>query len=160
MAFDAFLKIDGIPGESVDSKHKGEIQLLSFSWGEQNSGAHTVGGGAGAGKVSMQDFQFAAHESIASPKLFLACASGQHIRTATLTARRSGESPVEFLKLVLTDVLVSAFQAGGSAADGPPTDQVSLNFGRIEFSYTPQLQNGANGTPVTASWDIRANKAT
>ncbi len=160
MAFDMFLKIDGIPGESVDSKHKGEIQLLSFSWGEQNTGAHAVGGGGGAGKVSMQDFHFAAAESIASPKLFLACASGQHIKTATLVARKAGDrSSLEFLKLELTDVLVSSFQSGGSEGETLPVDQVSLNFGRVQFSYTPQRPDGTGGTPVTAGWDIRANKA-
>ena len=90
-AVDYFLKIDGIPGESTDSKHKNEIDIESWSWGEANSGSHAYGGGGGAGKVSVQDFNFTMHVNKASPKLFLACATGQHIKEALLTCRKAGK---------------------------------------------------------------------
>lgn len=78
MAVDYFLKIDGIEGESRDAKHKSEIELGSFSWGETAATAPGGGGGGGAGKVSMQDFVATMRTSKASPALLLACASGQH----------------------------------------------------------------------------------
>src|ERR1700753_4105926 len=81
-AVDYFLKIDGIEGESKDSKHKGEIDLDSWSWGANQSGTYHGGGGGGAGKVAMQDFHFVMKINKASPKLMLACASGEHIKKA------------------------------------------------------------------------------
>src|SRR5689334_13062976 len=86
--FDAFLKIEGIDGESQDSKHKGEIQLESFSWSEHQTGTHAAGGGGGAGKVAMQDFHITKKIDKASPKLMLACADGEHLKKATLVCRK------------------------------------------------------------------------
>src|SRR6059058_3336371 len=98
-AVDYFLKIEGIEGESHDSKHKGEIDLQSWSWSEHQTGAHAGGGGGGAGKVHMDDFHFTMHLNKASPKLFLACATGEHIKKATLVCRKAGKEQVEFLKV-------------------------------------------------------------
>ena len=107
-AVDYFLKIDGIEGESPDHKHKGEIQLESWSFGESQGGTHSSGGGGGAGKVQMQDFHFVMKISKASPKLFLACACGQHIKKAVLVCRKAGKDQQEFLKTTFTDILVSS----------------------------------------------------
>src|SRR6478672_11628700 len=142
MAFDAFLKIEGIEGESTDKTHKGEIEIHSFSWGAANTGTGSVGGGGGAGKVSFQDFSFTMPISKASPNLMLACATGKHFPTATLTCRKAGGSQVEFLKIKLSDILVSSFSNGGLGQgsdikqDELPLDQLSLNFVKIDFLYT------------------------
>ena len=114
MAVDYFLRIEGIEGESADAKHKGEIDVLSWAWGASNSGAVSVGGGTGAGKATIQDLQFTTPLSKASPKLFLACATGQHLKQAKLTAVRAGAKQAEFLTLTLSDVMVSSYQTGGS----------------------------------------------
>src|SRR5260370_38577759 len=98
-AVDYFLKLDGIPGESTDSKHKNEIDIESWSWGQANSGSHAYGGGGGAGKVSMHDFSFTMRINKASPKLFLACATGQHIKGAILTCRKAAKEQQETLKI-------------------------------------------------------------
>ena len=157
---DYFLKIDGIQGESTDSKHKGEIQVESFSWGAVQSGGHGGGGGGGAGKVQMQDFHFVMTVNKASPKLFLACARGDHIKHATFAARSSGgKSQQEFLVYKFSDVLVSSYQTGGSAAgDTLPMDQISFNFRRIDLEYRPQNPNGTLGQPEKAGWDVKAKK--
>ena len=105
MAVDYFLKIDGVPGESADAKHKGEIQLESFSWGETGSGGAGAGGGGGAGKVQMQDLVVTMVVSKASPKLMLACATGKHHKDAVLTARRAGKAQQEFLVFKFKDVV-------------------------------------------------------
>lgn len=159
-AVDYFLKIDGIAGESQDSKHKGEIDLESFSWGATQSGAHAAGGGGGAGKVSFQDFHFVMKINKASPKLMLACANGEHIKKAVLVCRKAGKEQQEFMTVTMSDLLVSSFQTGGSGhADILPTDQISLNFAKLEFEYKEQKPDGTLGGAVKAGYDLKANKA-
>jgi type VI secretion system secreted protein Hcp len=133
VAFDAFLKIDGIPGESKDAKHRNEIDILSFSWGETNPPDRAAGGG---GKVQLQDFHFVMRTQKSSPALMLACASGQHLKEAVLTCRKAGRVPFEFYKITLTDILVSSFQTGGSGGQVLPLEEVSFNFIKGEFQYT------------------------
>ena len=154
---DYFLKLDGIPGESRDVKHKGEIQLESFSWGESNPPAPVRGGGSGAGKVQVHDLNVVKALDKASPKLFLACASGEHIKEATLTARKAGKGQQEFLVFKFTDLLVSAYQTGAGGGEAP-TDQVSFNFATIETEYRPQKPDGSLDAPVKAGWDVKQNK--
>ena len=154
------MKIEGIEGESSDAKHKGEIQLESFSWGETNAGSHSHGSGGGAGKVSMQDFHFVMTVNKASPKLMLACATGEHIKKAILTCRKAGKEQQEFLKVTMSELLVSSYQTGGSGhSDIVPTDQISLNFTKIEWEYKEQKADGNLGAPVKAGWDLKQNKA-
>jgi type VI secretion system secreted protein Hcp len=161
---DYFLKIDGIPGESVDKAHKGEIQLESFSWGESTPnlgpGSHT-GGGTAAGRVQMQDMHVVARVNKASPVLMLACASGKHIKSAVLTVRRTGKQLQDFLVIKMTDLLVSSYQIGGSSASNePPLDQISFNFASIEVDYRPQNPNGSLGAVVSGGWDVVKNVPT
>jgi len=154
----AFIKIAGIDGESQDFMHKGEIDVESWSWGETNAGSFGHGGGGGAGKVAMQDFHFTMKYSKASPKLFLACASGQHLDSAVLTLRRGSEPPFEYLIVTMTDVLVTGYQTGGSGGD-IPTDQVSLAFRTIQFDYMQQDASGLPGEKTSAGWDLGKNKS-
>ncbi len=156
---DYFLKLDGVDGESTDDKHKGEIQLESYSLGETNSSTFSSGGGGGAGKVSMQDFHFVKKVDKASPKLLAACATGEHIKTATLVCRKAGGDQQEFLTVVLSPVLVTSWQNGGSASsDVVPIEQVSLAYGKIEFKYKEQKADGSLGGEVIGGWDVTTNK--
>jgi type VI secretion system secreted protein Hcp len=158
MAIDYFLKIDGVSGESLDSKHKGEIDVESWSWGESNPAQPGGGGGAGAGKVQMQDLVFTTRFSKASPQLILACASGKHFKDAVLTARKAGKGQQEFLTFSLSDVLVSTYQTGGAGGDVLPGDAVSLNFSKIQVEYKPQNPDGSLGSSIKAGWDVKQNK--
>ena len=156
---DFFLKIDGIEGESADSKHKGEIDLESWSWGESQAGTHAGGGGGGAGKVHMQDFHFVMKMNKASPALFLRCATGEHIKKAVLTCRKAGKEQQEYMKVTMSDLLVSSYQTGGSGhAEIVPTDQVSLNFSKVEWEYKEQKADGTLGGATKAGYDLKANK--
>jgi len=160
-AVDYFLKIDGVPGESTDDKHKNEIDVESWSWGATQTGTLAFGGGGGAGKVQFQDFHFATALNTSSPTLMLRCATGEHIKSAILTARKAGDGNAEeFLKVTLTDVLVSSYQTGGAAtpdtpvlvdranalADdvgiiGPPDlprDAVALRYASLQLTQGPQ----------------------
>jgi type VI secretion system secreted protein Hcp len=157
---DYFLKIDGIDGESQDHKHKSEIHLESWSWGESNGGSAAHSGGGGAGKVNMQDFHFVMQINKASPKLALACATGEHLKKAVLTCRRAGKDQQEFFKVTMSDLIVSSFQTGGSThGEVLPTEQISLNFAKIEWEYKEQKADGTLGGAVKAGWDQKQTKA-
>ena len=158
-AVDYFIKFDGIKGESADVKHKDEIDVESWSWGETHGGAAPSGGGGGAGKVSMQDFHFVMRLNRASPGLMKACATGQHIKTATLSGRKAGKGQLDYLTFKFQDVLVSSIQTGGSEdADVLPTDQVSFNFAKLEVEYKPEKADGSLGLAVEFRYDLKANK--
>jgi type VI secretion system secreted protein Hcp len=158
VAVDYFLKIDGVPGESADSKHKGEIELESFSWGETNSAAGSPGTGGGAGKVDVQDVFVTMPVSKASPKLMLSCATGKHHKEAVLTARKAGKSQQEFLVFKFKDVVVTSYQTGGSAQSEILMDQASMGFSSIQMDYRPQKADGSLDTPVKAGWDVKNNR--
>ena len=157
MAVDIFLKLDGIKGESADAKHKDEIHIESFSWGMNQTGAHGSGGGGGAGKVSVHDISITKHVDKSSPLLMLACASGQHIKEALVTVRKAGETPLEYLKIKLTDILISGVQFAGHGSD-LLSENVTLNFAKFQTEYQEQGPDGkAKGGPVLMGWDVKAN---
>jgi type VI secretion system secreted protein Hcp len=157
-AVDYFLQIAGIEGESMDAKHKGWIDVEAWSWGETNP-AEPTGGGGGAGRVQIQDLHFSTRVSKASPKLFLACATGQHFKEAKLVGRKAGASQQEFLTWTFTDLLVTGYQTGGSeAGQVAPGDQVSLIFAKLKVEYRAQKADGSLDKALTAGWDVKSNK--
>ena len=156
---DYFLKIDGVDGESTDDKHKGEIELESWGVGASNAGSFSSGGGGGTGKVAMADFTIVKKTDKASAKLFTACCTGEHLKTATLVCRKAGGDQQEFLKVILTSVIVSSFQTSGSAgSEVIPMEQVSLDFAKIEYKYKEQKPDGSLGGEVIGGWDVTTNK--
>jgi type VI secretion system secreted protein Hcp len=160
MASDYLLEIDGIKGESHDSKHKGTIEISSFSWGASQGGTHGSGGGGGAGKVSFQDLHFTSTVNIASPKLAEACATGKHLKKAVLYVRKAGGKQEEYYKVTLSDVLVSNYQLGGQSKGSVlPVDQFSLNFAKIEYEYKPQKQDGSLDAGLKMVYDLAKNTA-
>jgi type VI secretion system secreted protein Hcp len=157
MAVDMFMKIEGVDGESKDKKHAKEIDVLAWSWGMSNSGSAHTGGGAGAGKVNVQDLSFTKYVDSASPKLMLACCNGKHYDQALLTVRKAGEKPVEYIKIKMNEVLITSISTGGSGGEDRLTENVTLNFAKVNVDYTPQDDKGAAGTTIPMSWDIAAN---
>ncbi len=158
MASDYLLEIDGIKGESQDDKHKGSIEIESFSWGVSQTGSAARGSGA-AGKVVFQDIHFESRLNSASPQLFLTCATGQHIKKAVLFVRKAGGDRGEYYEITLEDIIVSSYQQSGAAeSDSVPTDSFSLNFSKIELAYTPMKADGGTDAPVKAGYDLKLNK--
>src|SRR6201999_3737129 len=113
MAMDMFMKIDTLKGESVDKTHAGEIDVLAWSWGVSNSGSAHVGGGAGAGKANVQDLSFTKYVDKSTPALMLASCTGKHYGSALRTVRKAGEKPLEYLKITMTEVLITSVSTGG-----------------------------------------------
>lgn len=158
MAVDMFLKLDGIKGEAKDSKHKDEIDILSWSFGVSQTGTMGLGGGGGAGKANFQDISITKHVDKASPSLFLNCATGKHMKDALLTCRKAGGTQLEYLKIKLSDLLVTSVSGGASGGEDRQTENISLNFSKIEIEYHEQDAKGADVGTAKAGYDVKQNQ--
>jgi type VI secretion system secreted protein Hcp len=158
MAVDMFIKIDGVKGEAHDDKHKDEIDVLAWSWGASNSGSMSTGGGGGSGKVNVQDISITKYVDKSSPLLLGRCCQGAHISTATLTVRKAGTNPLEYIKLTLSEILVSSISTGGSGGADRLTENITLNFAKFKIEYTPQKADGSAEGAVPYAYDLKANK--
>lgn len=161
MAADAYLKIDGIFGESTDSDHKDWIEVISFGGGitQPTSAVASTAGGATSGRASFSDVSISKLVDKATPKLALACADGTHIKEITLELfRASGSSKVKYMTYKLSNCIVSTWTPNGSK-DDLPSEHVSFNFGKIELTYTQQKRSdGSGGGNVATGWDLQTNK--
>jgi type VI secretion system secreted protein Hcp len=157
MASDTFARIGDIKGESADSKHKDEIEVSAWSWGVVQSGSIGHGGGGGAGKASFHDFSFVHRIDKASPLLMKACATGTHIKDATITVRKAGKGQQEYLVIKLSDVLITSVTP---SFDGAATSEgVSLQFAKVDLEYKPQKADGSLDAGVVFKYDVLTNKA-
>lgn len=159
MAFDTFLKIDAIPGESTDDKHKDWMEISSFSWGASQPASATASsaGGATAERANFEDVAVTKTYDKASPKLALACADGTHIKEITIEVCRAGGDKLKYMEFKLSNCIVSAISVHGS--EGEPTESIRFNYGKIEWTYTKQKRSdGSGGGNVAAGWDRQANK--
>lgn len=161
MAVDMFLKFEGaakIEGESRDSKHAKEIDVLAWSWGMSQSGSSHVGGGSGGGKVSVQDLSVTKYIDSSTHTLLGFCCSGQHLDKATLVVRKAGgNEPVEYLKITMEQVIISSVSTGGSGGEDRLTENISLNFAKYKLEYTPQDEQGKAQAVKSQGWDIAKN---
>ena len=157
MAVDMFMKIGDLKGEARDSKHKETIDVLAWSWGMSNSGSAHVGGGAGAGKVNVQDLSFTKYIDKSSPDLMLACCNGKHYPEALLTVRKAGEKPLEYLKVTMTEVMITSVSTGGSGGEDRLTENVTLNFAQVKVNYKEQTPTGGVGDKPEMGWNIAEN---
>lgn len=159
MAQDIFMKIDGIDGETQDSAHKNEIEVLNWNWKvEQQSTMHSNSGG-GTGKANVSDLEFEHYADRASPNLMKFCMTGKHIKQAKLTVRKAGGNPLEYYKITMDDVVVTKVAPNGNSLDEVRVrEKVGLSFGKVKIEYTVQNQQGGSGGAVTAGYDIQKNK--
>lgn len=157
MSVDMFLQIEGVEGESVDKSHNGEIDVLAWSWGMNQSGSMHIGGGGGAGKVAIQDIQVTKYVDKSTPNLIGACCTGKHYKQAKLTVRKAGATPVEYLVITMSDLLVSSVSTGGSGGEDRLTENITLNFAKVSVEYTPQAKDGSAGATVETGFNIEEN---
>jgi type VI secretion system secreted protein Hcp len=157
MASDIFAKIGDIKGESLDAKHKDEIEILSFSWGVTNSGSAAAGSGAGSGKATFQDLVVVHNIDKASPDLMRACATGTHLKEATITHRKAGKGQQEFLVVKMNDVIITGVTHGGATGQ-PYSETVSLAFAKVDLEYKPQKPDGSLDAGIHFKYDLKANK--
>ena len=156
-AVDAFLKLDGIPGESTDKRHEDWIELLSFSHGI-NQPASTLGSSCGTRSAERADFSDLSIVKIvdkASPKLQEARVNGAHIPNVTLElCRPAGDKKVCYFTIRMENAIVTSYQFGGSNTDNNPTESVSFDYCRAEWTYTTTDQKTGKPTGNFAgTWD-------
>ena len=157
MASDIFAKLGDIKGESLDSKHKDEIEVLSYSWGVSNAGSMAHGSGGGEGKATFHDLSFVHKIDKASPVLMQACATGLHIKEATITHRKAGKEQHEYMIVKLNDVIITGVTHGGSG-DGH-SENVSISFAKVALEYKAQKADGSLDAGVFFKYDLKSNKA-
>jgi len=163
MAVDAFIKFEitngtKVEGESQDSKHLGEIELKDFSFGVENP--TTIGsatGGAGAGKVKFNAFAIKKTTDKSSPSLFINCAAGSHYDTVTLTCRKAGKDPQDYLKFVFSTVFTTKVDWSGPGDLGAE-ETVAFVYGKVVINYAPQNKDGSLGGFSKTGWDQIKNQ--
>jgi type VI secretion system secreted protein Hcp len=159
MAVDMFLELEKISGETQDDtfKKKNATDILAWSWGGSQSGTTHMGSGGGAGKVNIQDLSVTKYVDKASATLFLYMCKGTHIPKGTLTVRKAGDKPLEYIKLTLEDIIVSSLSTGGSGGEDRLTENLTLNFSKFKLEYVPQKVDGSGDSAIECKWDIAAN---
>ena len=161
MAFDAFVKIDGIPGESTDDKHKDWIEILSYRHGlTQPASAASATTGRSAERVNIENFTIVKILDKATPTLHLACCDGRHIKKVELELCEAGGEKHPYMKYTLENVIVSSVRPGGSSGGGDtkPLEEISFNFGQVRWEYTPLDSQGNPGSPQRTGWSLENNK--
>jgi type VI secretion system secreted protein Hcp len=157
MAVDMFLQLDGIKGEAADKTHKGEIDVLAWSWGVSNTGTFHQGEGGGAGKANFQDISLTKYVDISSPDLMYSCAAGKAVAKGKLVVRKAGDNPLEYLTYEFENILISSISTGGSGGEERLTENVTLNFSKVKSEYWSQAAKGAKDKNANFGWDIAAN---
>jgi type VI secretion system secreted protein Hcp len=155
---DIFAKLGDIKGESLDSKHKEEVEVLSWSWGVNQTGTMAHGGGGGEGKAVFSDFNFTHRIDKASPLLLKACATGEHIKEATITLRKAGKGQQEFLIIKMNDVLITAVNMSAAGDADSMAENVGLQFAKVDLEYKPQKADGSLDAGLHFKYDIRSNR--
>jgi type VI secretion system secreted protein Hcp len=156
VASDIFAKIGDIKGESLDDKHKGEIEVLSWSWGVTNPKPVSMGSGGAAGKSTFHDLSFTHKIDKASPSLLKGCATGQHLKEATITRRKAGKGQQEFLVIKMNDVVVTSVSESDEGSS--QVEMVTLAFAKVDVEYKPQKSDGSLDAAIHFKYDIKANK--
>jgi type VI secretion system secreted protein Hcp len=158
MASDIFAKIGDIKGESLDDKHKDEVEIVSWSWGISQTGSMAHGGGGGEGKASFNDFNFTHLVDKASPVLMKACATGEHIKEGTITVRKAGKGQQEFLIIKMNDIIITSVQPGGHGDGAGTSENVALQCAKVDLEYKPQKADGSLDAGLHFKYDIKGNK--
>lgn len=156
MAIAIFVKFNGIDGESKDAAHKGEVDVLSWSWGMSQSGSmHT---GTAGGKASVNDMMITKMVDKSSPILKLQCFNAKRVDEVKLSAYKMGEEPLEYVTITMNDVLISGITDSGENGAEGLIENVSLNFAKVKYEYQPQGKDGkADGGKVEMAWNIAEN---
>ena len=158
MASDIFAKLGDVKGESIDAKHKDEIEVLSYSWGVTNPGSLGSGGGGGAGKATFRDLSIVHKIDKASPNLLKACATGQHLKDATITFRKAGKGQQEFLIIKMNDVVVTGVVQGAANGETAGSETINLEFAKVDWEYKPQKPDGSLDAGIHFKFDLKAHK--
>ncbi|MBY3347982.1 Hcp family type VI secretion system effector [Rhizobium laguerreae] len=154
------MKIDSIPGESRKKGHEDQIEVLSWAFGMDQQAAAGHGHGSGAGRVNVRDLHLSKYICKADSALMQHCCNGKHIPEITLYCEKAGgDSTVEYVKIVLKQVLVTSHSVTGATGGDAVSVDVSFNFAEYVVTYTQQEKEGNAGAAVTQGWNVAENQA-
>lgn len=157
MAVDMFMKLGSLKDESRDSVHKGETDVLAWSWGVSNSSSAQTGGGMGSGKVNCQNLSFTKYTSKSTPDMLLACCKGTHYPEAKLVVRKAGDKQLEYLTITLTEVIITSVSCGGSGGEDRLTENVTIDFAKAKVQYVEQTATGGEGDKPEMTYNFAEN---
>ncbi len=158
MAGDIFLDLGNtIKGESKDSVYEGKIDIIGWNWGMSQTGSSHLGGGAGAGKVDIQDIIITKYVDTASVNLMLYCAKGNHFEEGKIVCRKAGGEQLEYLVINMKKIMVTNVSIGGTPSEDRLIETVSLNFAEVAVEYVEQMEDGSGDAAVTFGWNIEQN---
>ncbi|MCF6236918.1 MAG: type VI secretion system tube protein Hcp [Gammaproteobacteria bacterium] len=158
MASDMFLDLGStIKGESKDAAYEGKIDILGWDWGMSQTGSSHTGGGAGTGKVSIQDITISKYVDSSSANFMLYCAAGKHFEEGKIVCRKAGDDPLEYLVINMKKIMVTSVSTGGSPGEERLTETVNLSFAEVEVEYTAQEDQGAGEAGIVFGWNIEQN---
>lgn len=136
-----FLKMQGITGEASDAEHKGEIDVVSWSWGLQApTSVHT---GQAAGRATLSELHVVKRVDQSSPTLMSFLRNNKLVPQVQLTVRKAGKLPLEYFKIELENVRVTSLKAESESAE--LVERLTLGFSKVRVSYTPQDEAGGRG---------------
>ena len=159
MPADAFLKIDGIPGESTDAKHENQIEVLSFSHSVSQSGSasDSTAGGKSTGRCNHEDFLIVKELDKASPELNLQCCKGTHIKEMTLELCSATGDKSPYMRYLFEGLIIASIKIGGGG--GIPTETVKFNYNKINWIYVDtDHETGKKKGEVKKWWSLKENK--
>lgn len=156
---DFFIRIEGITGESKDSQHAGWIDVLNFSYGVSQSSSMFTGGGGGVGKANFDALSFTHYADKATPNLMQYCAAGKHVPTVEISCCKVGNGSQEYMKITLTDCLITHAGPSGSTDDARVKESVGISYAKIKVEVKEQNADGSMGAAVTGTWDVKQNMA-
>lgn len=156
---DFHLKIAGISGESKDSKHSGEIDVLSWGYAVSQSSSTHTGGGGGVGKANFSEFVFTHYVDKATANLMKYCASGKHVTEVVLSCSKVGDGAQQYMTVTLNDVLITHVRPVGATNSPRVIEEVGLSYAKIKVEVKEQNADGSLGAATTGAWDVKQNKA-
>ena len=159
MAYDTYLKIAGVEGESSAAGFEKQIEVDSFSWSLSNpSTMNSTGSGLAAGRVNLSSFSIAKRLEKSSARLFAACCQGEHFDKMELMVRKATGKGGQDVYLTYTFHSVLVESVSWSAADGQvPQEVVTFAFAKVEIEYKMQdTESGQLTVAGQASWDLKA----
>jgi type VI secretion system secreted protein Hcp len=160
MAFDTFVQISGIEGESTDEKHPGWIEVITFDTGirQQASSTASSAGGGSSERADFTALTFSKLVDKASPKLALACAAGTHIDTIVLEIYRAGGEKLKYMEYKLSNCLITSVVTAADPGEFP-AEIISVDFGKILWTYTQQRRSGGTAAgQIAGGWNREKNR--
>jgi type VI secretion system secreted protein Hcp len=155
-----FLKLDGVPGESLDKTHASEIEILSWHWATENHVRWDLNQGGQATKVNIHEIKIDKICDKASVVLYKCCVTGKHIPSAKITCRKNaGDQKFEYLVVELTDVMVSKVSWDGRGEEQALNEAVELSFAEFKLNYTTQQDLGQASGAINFGFHVQKQQA-